>query len=102
MQCIRSISNTNGIPTTLIPLLFVILVDGIFAVHEDINRHKSDAQANSTSVLRYNIESYEFESTQSFDLQVGDFVRINNRSILPADVIALSVAEKSTGIPMDQ
>ena len=95
LQCFKPISNTNGYPTTLIPLTFVIFVDGIFQVLEDISRHKADAEANASPTLRYSKETNEFETVKWYELQVGDFVKINNRCTLPADIIPLSVAEKS-------
>ena len=91
LQCFKPISNTNGYPTTLIPLTFVIFVDGIFQVLEDISRHKADAEANASPTLRYNKETNEFETVKWYELQVGDFVQINNRCTLPADIIPLSV-----------
>jgi hypothetical protein len=48
LQCFRPISNTNGIPTTLVPLLGVVAVDGLFQVLEDISRHKA-GNPNSNS-----------------------------------------------------
>ncbi len=42
LQCIRAISNTNGVPTTLIPLSLVVIVDAIFQILEDMARHRAD------------------------------------------------------------
>ena len=42
LQCVRQISNTNGYPTTLIPLTFVVFVDAIFQILEDVARHTAD------------------------------------------------------------
>ena len=42
LQCVRAISNTNGVPTTLIPLSFVVIVDAIFQILEDMARHRAD------------------------------------------------------------
>ena len=95
LQCFKPISNTGGYPTTLIPLTVVVVVDGIFQVFEDISRNKADAEANASATSRYNKETMKFETVRWFELQVGDFVLINNRCTLPADIIPLSVAEKS-------
>jgi hypothetical protein len=43
LQMVRTISNTNGVPTTLIPLSFVVVVDACFQILEDLARHKADA-----------------------------------------------------------
>jgi phospholipid-transporting ATPase len=95
LQCFKPISNTDGYPTTLIPLLFVVIVDGIFQVLEDISRHRADAEANASPTIRYNKETNLFEPAKWLELQVGDFVLVENRATLPADIIPLSVAEKS-------
>lgn len=95
LQCFKPISNTDGYPTTLIPLMVVVFVDGIFQVFEDISRHRADAEANASPTLRYCRETQKFETVSWFELQVGDFVKINNRCTLPADIVPLSVAEKS-------
>ena len=42
LQCVRAISNTSGVPTTLIPLSIVVIVDAIFQILEDVARHKAD------------------------------------------------------------
>lgn len=95
LQCFKPISNTNGYPTTLLPLTVVVIVDGIFQVLEDISRHKADAEANASPTSRYNKQSQEFDNVCWYELQVGDFVLINNRCTLPADIIPFAVAEKS-------
>lgn len=95
LQCFKPISNTNGYPTTLIPLLFVVSVDGLFQILEDFSRHKADAEANASPTTRYNKETEQFEETKWSELQVGDFILVQNRCTLPADIIPLSAAEKS-------
>jgi hypothetical protein len=61
LQCIKVISNTGGLPTTLIPLTFVVIVDGIFAVLEDLARHRADRAANASITRRFNKEKGLFE-----------------------------------------
>eukprot|EP01036_Dinobryon_divergens_P026423 gene26423-35074_t len=41
LQCIGPISNTGGIPTTLLPLSIVVIIDALFQVFEDIARHRA-------------------------------------------------------------
>jgi hypothetical protein len=52
LQCIPPISNTHGYPTTLFPLLIVVIVDGIFQIIEDISRHTADRTANASVAHR--------------------------------------------------
>lgn len=95
LQCVPVISNTNGVPTFLIPLSIVVSIDALFQAFEDIGRHQADAEANSHPVQYLNQDTMQFETVHSSELCVGDFVKINNRDAIPADVIIVSVAEKS-------
>lgn len=94
LQCVPAISNTAGIPTVLLPLLFVVLVDGIFQIIEDRARHIADKEANASQALRYDPEEYSFVPVKWFEVAVGDFIKINNRDTIPADVIIIAVSEK--------
>lgn len=122
LQIIPQISNTNGIPTTLLPLLFIILIDSIFQILEDIVRHKADNKANASDTLRYvkdkdsSSSSYnnDINTAQSLsssssltsyfvkckwsDIKVGDYIKINSREMIPADVVIIAVAEKLSSI----
>ena len=56
VQCVPSISNTHGYPTTLFPLFIVVLVDGVFQAIEDLSRHRADALANASVAHRCRFE----------------------------------------------
>mmetsp|Transcript_9092 Transcript_9092/g.13680 ORF Transcript_9092/g.13680 Transcript_9092/m.13680 type:complete len:1228 (+) Transcript_9092:73-3756(+) len=98
LQCIPSISNTFGYPTTLLPLIVVVVVDAIFAIIEDYGRHKADTEANGSMAQVYSPTESDFVEMKWADICVGDFVYIKSREKIPADVVILSVAEK-TKIP---
>lgn len=93
MQCIPEISNTAGYPTTLVPLTFVVVVDGIFQVLEDLSRHRADKEANSSIAHRYDRASNQFVDAECSELNVGDFVQVMNWEAIPADMIILGVSE---------
>lgn len=95
MQCVPQISNTNGIPTTLLPLLLVVVVDALFQILEDITRHRADATANASKATRFDKQQDRFVECKWADIVVGDFIKIHSREMVPADVIILSVSEKS-------
>ena len=95
LQCIPAISNTGGYPTTLIPLLFVVFVDALFQVFEDISRHRADSKANASLSCRFDRSTNTFKPCRWSELEVGDFIKINTRETIPADVVILSVAEKA-------
>eukprot|EP01035_Chromulina_nebulosa_P017968 gene17968-23598_t len=95
LQCIPIISNTSGYPTTLIPLLIVLIVDGIFLVLEDLSRHKADKEANASIAIKLNKQTNKLVECQWYELQVGDIVKIQSREKIPADIVILCVAEQA-------
>jgi phospholipid-transporting ATPase len=93
LQCIPDISNTNGQPSTLPPLLFIITVDGVFAVLEDHKRHQADNIANGSLTLVLDRGSKTFKQIPWADVVVGDVVKVANRGLVPADMLVLAVSE---------
>lgn len=96
LQCIPRITNTGGVPTTLLPLLGVLMVDAIFLILEDRSRHRADYAANSSMTHRLNPQTEVFEQCKWSELQVGDLVQINSRDSVPADIAIVSVSEKNS------
>ena len=94
LQTIPAISNTNGVPTFLLPLTFVVFVDAIFQIIEDYHRHKADGIANSSKAKKFDLETDTLVDTPWAQLHVGDFVKIFSREPVPADVLVLAVHEK--------
>ncbi|ETW01907.1 hypothetical protein H310_06461 [Aphanomyces invadans] len=99
LQCFKTISNTNGLPSTLPTLVFILVVDAVFAIHEDKKRHEADYIANHriVHVLRPSMTSVDkatdvmFTPTPWADLCVGNYVQLFNRDIVPADILILAV-----------
>jgi len=98
LQCVREISNTNGVPTVLIPLTFVVVIDAVFQILEDMARHRADAEANASPTRRFDPDVKKFVTVKWCDLAVGDVVQIMSRETIPSDLVVLGVAEK-TGAP---
>lgn len=97
LQCLPFISNTGGIPTTLLPLTVVVTVDALFQLFEDLKRHHADYVANSSPTFVLRRDLFGFEQCQWSDLRVGDVVRVANREIIPADILILQVAPNADG-----
>ncbi|TDH69843.1 hypothetical protein CCR75_002347 [Bremia lactucae] len=97
LQSIPSISNTYGYPTNAPVLFFVISIDAVFAIMEDLRRHQSDHEANAATchVIRHG----NLLDTKWADVKVGEFVQIRNREVIPADVLVLAVAEPQNEPP---
>ncbi|KAI9913972.1 hypothetical protein PsorP6_006053 [Peronosclerospora sorghi] len=90
-QIIPAVSPTDGVPLQFIPLAIVIVIDGIFAGYEDYKRHVADDLANSAKTLVFNRQLREFEEVEWRELKVGDFVKVANHEILPADIMVMAV-----------
>lgn len=94
MQIVPAITNTNGMPTTLIPLLFVVIGDCVIMLREDLRRRAADKEANSSMTLRLNRARAQYESTIWSSIEVGDIVKVESRANVPADIVVLAVSEK--------
>jgi phospholipid-transporting ATPase len=95
LQMIPQISETYGVPTTLIPLFFIFLMDATLILVEDNRRHDSDDEANSTSIAIYDAELEKFQEHKWSEVSVGDFIQISSRAKVPADCLLISVSEKA-------
>ena len=62
---------------------------------EDMARHKADADANASIANLYDPITKEFLEVTWAELNVGDFIRVDSRKTIPADILVLSVTEKS-------
>jgi len=89
LQCFPAISNTDGIPTLLVPLSVVILVSMTKDFIEDFKRQRSDNEENNNSVLVLDIEKNEFVPKKWEELRVGDKVKILCDNQIPADLIII-------------
>lgn len=99
LQLIRPISNTNGYPTTGIPLIGVLIISSILKVLEDSQRHKADTLANSSIAEVYDANQQCFVERLWSEIQVGDYIRVRSRDPVPADLVVLQVWEPSPENP---
>ncbi len=76
LQCIPEISNTQGKPTMLLPLIFVISVSMLKDLLEDYKRQKSDKEENCRKVMASNPQKTEFTQVEWQSLKVGQFVKV--------------------------
>ncbi|XP_048032396.1 probable phospholipid-transporting ATPase IA isoform X7 [Megalobrama amblycephala] len=90
LQQIPDVSPT-GRWTTLVPLLFILVVAAVKEVIEDLKRHKADNVVNKkeTQVLR----NGAWEIVHWEKVVVGDIVKVNGKDFVPADAILLSSSE---------
>ncbi|RLN50394.1 hypothetical protein BBJ29_000922 [Phytophthora kernoviae] len=114
LQCIRSISNTNGLPSNLPVLVFILGVDAVLAIIEDRRRHLADKEANSAQchVLKQTftgandalnraggVDDPDIALMHWAALTVGSVVKLHNRETAPADLLILAVSEPNPSEP---
>ncbi|KAJ8407670.1 hypothetical protein AAFF_G00275270 [Aldrovandia affinis] len=90
LQQIPDVSPT-GRWTTLVPLLFILVVAAVKEVIEDLKRHNADSVVNrkETQVLR----NGAWEIVHWEKVAVGEIVKAANGDHLPADLVILSSSE---------
>ncbi|XP_055492870.1 phospholipid-transporting ATPase IA isoform X2 [Leucoraja erinacea] len=90
LQQIPDVSPT-GRYTTLVPLLFILLVAAVKEIIEDIKRHNADSGVNKkkAQVLR----NGAWEIVHWAKVAVGEIVKVTNGEHLPADLVILSSSE---------
>lgn len=99
-QMIPQISISDGMPTILLPLGFVVLVSMVKDIIEDTKRHKSDNTENSSKILcfprpdqiRYinPEETGVFKTLKWSQIKVGQIVKVLKDQYFPADLILLN------------
>ena len=61
LQSIKELSYSGGTPIMLIPLSFVVTLNGLKDLYEDFKRKKSDKKENNSDCYIYNSLSNRFE-----------------------------------------
>ena len=90
-QSIPEISNSNGIPTVLMPLSLVLAISAIKDLMEDNKRKKSDNEENNRKIFKRSRERWE--ENRWLDIKVGDFVKIDKDNYFCADIILLASSD---------
>lgn len=92
LQIIKEISTSAGVPVTLFPLSFIMIISALKDLFEDLKRHKSDNEENhrKTKVLK----DGEFKEIIWEQLNVGDIISLNQDEYFPADTLILKSSER--------
>ncbi|CAI7720113.1 P4-type ATPase ATP7, putative [Plasmodium vivax] len=92
LQLIPEITDSKGMPTYLIPLVFIIVVAMIKEFFEDLQRHKSDNEENSKKTMVF--QEGILKEKKWADVKDGDVVKIFSYEYFPADLIILNSSNK--------
>ena len=90
LQIIPAISISEGEPTILIPLLFVVLVSMVKDWIEDSKRSKSDREENTSKTLVYRNGAFVAEKWSK--IWTGEIVKVCRDEFLPADLLLINTS----------
>ena len=91
LQVIPAVSITRGVPTLLVPLVFVVAASAAKEAAEDRRRHRADREENKRPVMVFSYESCSFVPMKWADVRVGMIVKYSNREPIAADTVLLQV-----------
>lgn len=60
------------------------------------DRHRADAEANASIAYKFDQSTKRITDVSWAELAIGDIVQVRSRSIIPADLVILGVAEKGS------
>lgn len=89
-QTIPGISTTGNV-TTILPLLFFVLLSIIKEGYDDYKRHRLDKVENAqpVTVLHYSTAAWAWQQRAWKDLKVGDVIKLARDDEIPADIVLL-------------
>lgn len=82
--------------TTIVPLIFILVVTGLKELYEDIIRHRDDKKINSRKTEVW--KDKQWKEVKWNEIQVGEIVRVKNNMEFPADLLLICSSEISTGL----
>lgn len=94
MQMIDAITISEGLPTILAPLTFVIFVSMLKDFLEDFKRKSADAEENNSKVLKWDFHKKEFVTDSWKHLITGDYIKVCEDQSIAADLLVLYTSNK--------
>jgi phospholipid-transporting ATPase len=89
LELIKPISDSGGVPTMAMPLVFVVGVSMIKDIFEDRKRHKSDNEENLRQTQAIIRGQSELKQMRSQDIKVGCIVKVRENEFFPCDMLLL-------------
>ncbi|KAK2842419.1 hypothetical protein Q5P01_012619 [Channa striata] len=90
LQLIPEISSLSWF-TTIVPLVFVLVITAVKDATDDYFRHKSDQQVNnrqSQVLIKGSLQNEKW-----MNVRVGDIIKLENNQFVAADILLLSSSE---------
>jgi phospholipid-transporting ATPase len=93
LQMIPEISQSNRVPTILMPLIMVVGLNGIKDYFEDYKRKKSDERENKSKTNLFSNNS--FVESEWRDLKPGNIIKVDKDKYFPTDLILIYSSNKN-------
>ncbi|GFE53377.1 phospholipid-translocating P-type flippase family protein [Babesia ovis] len=93
LQLIDDVSDSNGIPTYLIPVVFVIAVCLGRELASDLARWRNDEKENGRLVHVF--RNGELVRMKQRDIRVGDVVKVHAYEYFPSDLVLLNCCDNN-------
>lgn len=91
LEVIPQFTITNGTPTYLFPLVFILSVTAFKDLLEDLARRTADRQENDRLVEVYDVAiQQKFMTKKWSEVVTGDIIRLRNRDMIPADMVMVA------------
>lgn len=95
LQMIPSISQSGGTPTIIMPLIFVVVVNGVKDFVEDYKRKQSDSRENKTKCFSVG-GGYESSKIVCWEeIKPGDVIKVYKDEYFPADLVLVYSSNKN-------
>jgi phospholipid-transporting ATPase len=95
LQIIPEVSISDGIPTILAPLSFIVLLSMVKDAFEDYKRFKSDREENEKQAFVF--RAGKFERADWKDIRAGDLLKVSKDQFFPADLILIASSDFKKG-----
>ena len=95
LQSIKELSYSGGTPIMLLPLSFVVSLNGLKDLYEDFKRKKSDKKENNSECYIYDTTNKTFEKKKWSEIKLGDIIKVENNQQFPADLLLLSTSDEN-------
>jgi len=101
LQCIPSISITEGRPLLLMPLSFVLAVGAARDLFEDEKRKAADRAENEREVIKICNAAGSQRVVYWSDVRPGQVLRLRQGELVPADAVLLSSSDATGGCAVE-
>ncbi|CDR96755.1 phospholipid-translocating P-type ATPase, flippase family protein, putative [Babesia bigemina] len=92
LQLIKEVSDSNGLPTYLIPVVFVVAVCVARELASDLARWRNDREENGRTVHVF--RGGKLLKMKQQDICVGDIVKVHAYEYFPSDLVLLNCCDE--------